>query len=257
MILKEFTDEEFIGSFLNFNRRTRPAINIILERTLDEKDVVRDGDMWSIYMAILENYFFMTETTLMLLTSFHTKKENPSKSLAAIYCETFISEGEKRKDTEKMLNFITKSSNQELLDYLGLKSIQEIIYNLNEDRKKEMVSIFGSVEDSLKQSETELNNLRESISIILRNRILNKDNLDFPFYKVLNKLKHGYQIIPVKSENLLCVLIGVDNYEFDKAVFDTIPVPFSIENAKWFSRQTRIMSQVIQLLLMAYSFNLK
>ena len=39
----------------------------------------------------------MTETTLMLLTAFHTKKETPSKSLAAIYSDTFISEGQKRK----------------------------------------------------------------------------------------------------------------------------------------------------------------
>ena len=256
MILKEFSDEEFIDSFLGFNRRTRPAINIILERTLEEKEKVREGELWSIYMAILENYFFMTETTLMLLTAFHTKNEVPDKSLAAIYCDTFISEGQKRKDTEKMLGFIIKSSNGELLDYLGLKSVEDIIENLSEDKKKEMISIFGSVEDSLKQGETELNNLRESLTIILRNRILNKDDLEFPFYKVLNKLKHGYQIIPLKDENLLYVLIAADHYESDKAIFETIPIPFSKENAKWFSRQTRIMSQVIGHLLMAYSFNL-
>lgn len=256
MILKGFTDEEFIFTFLNFNRRTRPSINYILERTLNEEDKIAEGEMWSIYMAILENYFFMTETTLMLLTAFHTKKENPSKSLAAIYCDTFISEGQKRKDTETMLNFIIRSSNAELLDYLGLKSIQIIIDNLGEEKKMEMISIFGNVENSCKQGETELDNLRESLAIILRNRILNKDDLEFPFYKVLNKLKHGYQIIPDKKDNLLYVLISVDNFESDKAVFETIPILFSVENAKWFSRQTKIMAQVIQHLLMAYSFNL-
>jgi len=256
MILKEFTDEEFIGSFLGFNRRSRPSINFILEKTLNEEHKIAEGEMWSIYMAILENYFFMTETTLMLLTAFHTKKENPNKSLVAIYCDTFISEGKKRKDTEKMLNFVVKSSNDELLDYLGLRTVQDIIENLSEEKKQEMISIYRSVENALNQGETELDNLRESLTIILRNRILNKDDLVFPFYKVLNKLKHGYQIIPRKDDNLLYVLISVDNYESDKAVFETLPIPFSIENAKWFSRQTRIMAQVIQHLLMAYSFNL-
>jgi len=256
MIEKIITDEEFVSTFLNFNSKARPAISSLLENALLNEPKLMVGDKWVIYLTILENYYFTTETVLMLLQSFHKKKSQTVKSLASIYSKTSINEGKNRRDTEKMLGIITNSNNERFLNYLGLKSIEKLFDEITDEKKKEVKSIWGNFENAIEQGYKELNNLRESLKNILNNRIANLDGLEIPFFKILNKLKHGYQIFPSQEENIIYVPIDVIESKKNKTTFDTLVIPYTQEYVKFFSTQTKYMSQSIDHLLMLYSFNL-
>ncbi len=256
MIIKEITDEDFISAFLYFTRHARPSVNFILEELIEDNSRVKSGEKRAIYLQILENYILITESVLMLLSSFHQKYLEPNRSLVSIYTKTFIREGKGKEDTKEMLEYLTAHSNKEILAFLGLKSHRELIELSSPNKKKEAEKIWGSIDAAFKQGDIELNNLRESLIIILHNRIFNKDKIEFPFYKVLNKLKHGYQIIPDPSSDIIHILIDVVEEKKDSTKFEVINIPYSVANVKWFSQQSRIMQKTVEHLLMLYSFNL-
>ena len=252
MFQRKITDEEFLNSFQAFGFAARPAISHLLCEKLRDDQSIKDGDIKVILLQTLENYYFQTEIVLMLLKSFNQKKLNPSNALVALYHNVFIREGENGDYSEDLLNKIQSWNNQEFIDYIGLKEPEEMINDLGSEKSKELENKFESKELAIAQGYTEISNLKNSLETLIANRIEMKDGTRLPFFKMFNKLKHGYQVIEDKSENVLSILIELKEIVLDASTFEVIEIPIKKETAYFYADQTKYMAEVTRHLLHLY-----
>ena len=254
MFQREITDKEFLDSFHNFTFAARPAISHLLcERLRDPS--IKAGDEKAILLATLENYFFQTEIVLMLLESFHQKKENPQRSLVSIYNEVFIREGQNGEYSEILLGKITTWDNDQLIDYLGLKSPKDLIENSLPQVREGIEEMFGSVDKGIVQGDVEIKNLKGSLETVIANRIGMKGGTKLPFYKLLNKLKHGYQVVEDPEEKVLSIIIDVVEGKSDRAEFNVIEIPIKKDTAYFYSDQIKYMAQATRHLVQYYTLS--
>lgn len=252
MFQRKITDEEFLNSFQAFGFAARPAISHLLCEKLRDDSSIKDDDVKAILLQTLENYYFQTEIVLMLLKSFNQKKLYPSKALAAIYHNVFIREGDNGNYSEDLLNKIQSWNNQEFIDYIGIKEPEEMINDLGSEKSKELEHKFESKELAIAQGYTEISNLKNSLENLITNRIEMKDGTRLPFYKMFNKLKHGYQVIEDKSENVLSILIELKEIVLDASTFEVIEIPIKKKTAYFYADQTKYMAEVTRHLLHLY-----
>ena len=78
------------------------------------------------------------------------------------------------------------------------------------------------------------------------------EGTEIPFYKLLNKLKHGYQVVEDIEENVLTILIDSVEDLSDQALFEMIEIPVKKETAYFFADQTKYMAEAIRHLLRYY-----
>ncbi len=209
MYQREITDDEFLNSFQSFAFAARPAISHLLCEKLRDDETLKENDVKAILLHTIENYYFQTEMVLMLIKAFNEKKLNSGRSLAAIFNGLSIKEGKKENNSGILLTQIQNWSNQQFVNYMGLKDPSEIIKNLSDDKIQELEDIFGTVDNAKAQGLVEISNLKNSLESLIANRIEQKDGTKIPFYKMLNKLKHGYQVVEDNSENVLSILIDL------------------------------------------------
>jgi hypothetical protein len=252
MFVREITDEEFLNSFQSFGFAARPALSHLLCEKLKDDASIKEHDEKAILLATLENYYFQTEIVLMLLESFHQKKENPQKSLVSIYNKIFIKEGHSGEYSEELLAKIVEWNNEQLIDYLGFKKPQEMIAELTEEKIEKMEELFGSADKASNQGYNEIGNLKRSLESLISNRIGMKEGIKLPFYKLLNKLKHGYQVVEDKDENVLSITIELVEDKQDRASFQVIEIPVKKETAYFYAGQTKYMAMATRHLLHYY-----
>lgn len=256
MYQREITDEEFLNSFQSFGFAARAAINNQLCEKLQDDPTLKEGDVKVILLQTLENYYFQTEIVLMILETLNQKKTNPDKSIVGIYHNTFIREGNEGKVSKNLLNKINECTNSQFLNYLGLKEPEDILNNLSDHRKEELEESFGSFDKAIRQGFNEIKDLKDSLVSLISNRIEMKDGKEIPFYKMLNKLKHGYQVIEDEKENVLSILIEIIDDKADKASFNVIEIPVKKETAFFYADQTKYMARTTQHLLQYYILSL-
>lgn len=255
MFQRKITDEEFLNSFQAFGFAARPAISYLLCEKLRDDSSIREDDVKAILLQTLENYYFQTEIVLMLIEAFHQKKLNSNKTLVAIYHKVNIKEGENRNYSEDLLNKIQGWNNQEFIDYIGIKKPEEMINDLSSEKIEELANKFGSKDLSIDQGYTEISNLKNSFESLIANRIEMKDGTRLPFYKMFNKLKHGYQVIEDKSENVLSILIELKDTVLDASTFEVIEIPIKKETAYFYADQTKYMAEATRHLLHLYMYS--
>lgn len=83
-----------------------------------------------------------------------------------------------------------------------------------------------------------------------------KDGMKIPFYKMLNKLKHGYQVIEDEIENVLSILIELKESNINKSTFDVIEIPVKKETAYFYADQTKYMAEATRHLLHLYMLSM-
>ena len=252
MYKRIISDKEFLSSFQNFNFAVRPAISYLLCEKLRDDPTIKENDIKAILLQTLENYYFQTEIILMLLKSFHDKTLNPTESLVSIYNKVFIQEGKDGQYSGNLLESLIKMNTDDLINYLGLKSPQDLIKKLDKSILDELRKNFGNVENAIVQGYNEIKNLKLSLETTISNRLEMKDGKKLPFYKLLNKLKHGYQVVEDESKNVLSILIDVVKFESDQATFKVIEIPIEKETAYFFASQTEYMAKYMQHLLHYY-----
>lgn len=252
MYQREITDEEFLNSFQSFGFAARPAISHLLCEKLRDDSTLKENDIKAILLQTLENYYFQTEIVLMLLESFHQKKLHPEQSLVSIYNKVFIKEGKDGKYSINLLETLIKMSDDDVITYLGLKSPKDLIKDLDKSKIGELENIFGSYERAVEQGYSEIKNLRISLETIVSNRLGMKDGIKLPFYKLLNKLKHGYQVVEDETEKVLSIMIDLVEYKSDKALFKVIEIPIQKDSADFYTTQTKFMAKTMQHLLHLY-----
>lgn len=252
MFQRKITDEEFLNSFQSFGFAARPAISHLLSEKLRDDQTLKENDIKVILLQTLENYYFQTEIVLMLIEAFHQKKLNSKKPLVAIYHKVSIKEGKNEDYSENLLKIIQSCNNQEFIDYIGLKAPSELINNLPEEKIKELESTFESVDQAIAQGFDEIYNLKNSLESIISNRIEIKDGRKIPFYKMLNKLKHGYQVVEDETENVLSILIDLKEFTCKNSTFEVIEIPIKKDTAYFYTDQTKYMAKSTQHLLRLY-----
>lgn len=252
MYQREITDEEFLNSFQSFGFASRAAISYLLCNNLVDDSTLRNGDLKAILLQTIENYYFQTEIILMLLETFNQKKLSYDKSLVALYHNTFIREGKDGSVSSKLLKVINENSDNQFLDFLGLQEPEKILNSLTKEKKEELEESFGSFDKAIIQGFEEIKNLKESLISIISNRFKMKDGTEIPFYQMLNKLKHGYQVIENEKENILSILVELVEDKTDRALFSVIEIPVKRETALFYADQIKHMSKVTQHLLHYY-----
>lgn len=252
MFEREITDEDFLNSFQSFGFAARSVLSFLLCEKLQKDPDIKDHDEKAILLATIENYYFQTEIVLMLIESFHKKKLNPGKSLVSIYNEVFIREGQEGEYSEELLQKIQEWNNEQLIDYLGIKKPEELINGMSEQKKEELEKMFGSIDKAINQGFTEIDNLKKSLESLVSNRIGMKEGTKIPFYKLVNKLKHGYQVVEDKQENVLTILVDLVEDRSDKALFKVIEIPVKKETAYFYTDQMKHMAQATRHLLHLY-----
>lgn len=246
------TDEEFLNSFQSYGFAARPAISHLLCEKLRDDPTLKENDIKAILLQTLENYYFQTEIILMVLESFHQKKLHPEQSLVSIYNKVFIREGKDGKYSINLLEILIKMSDDDLINYLGLKSPKDLIKNLDKSKKEELEKEFASSEKAVEQGYSEIKNLRMSLKTIVSNRLEMKNGTKLPFYKLLNKLKHGYQVVEDEREKVLSIMIDLVEDKSDKALFKVIEIPIQKDSAYFYTTQTKNMANTMQHLLQLY-----
>ncbi|WP_448509988.1 hypothetical protein [Immundisolibacter sp.] len=252
MYQREITDEDFLNSFQNFVFAARPALSYLLCEKLNGDSTLREGDVKIIILQVIENYYYQTEIVLMILESMPQKKMNPIDSFIGIYHKMFIRERNDGIVSTKLLKKFTESGEEELFDYLGFKKISQLLSELSKERKEEIEEVFGSFDKAIEQANKEIINLKGSLEAAISNRIKMKDESPFPFYQMLNKLKHGYQVVEDENENVLSIIIELVKDKSDGALFEVIEVPVKKETAYFFADQTKYMAQAKQHLIQYY-----
>jgi hypothetical protein len=252
MFEREITDQEFLNSFQSFGFAARPALSFHLCEKLQKDPDVKEHDEKAILLATLENYYFQSEIVLMLIESFHQKKENPEKSLVSIYNKIFIREGQNGEYSEALLKKIMEWNNEQLIDYLGLKKPEELIKVLTGEKREKLEEMFGSVDQAIKQAFIEIENLHKSLETLISNRIGKKEGTRIPFYKMLNKLKHGYQVVEDTEEKVLTIIVDLVEDRLDKALFKVIEIPVKKKTAYFYADQTKYIALSTQQLLWLY-----
>lgn len=252
MFQRKITDGEFLNSFQSFGFAARPAVSHLLCEKLRDDQTLKENDFKVILLQTLENYYFQTEIVLMLIEAFHQKKLNNKKSLVAIYHKVSIKEGKNEDYSEKLLKIIQSWNNQEFIDYIGLKAPAELINNLPEEKIKELGSTFESVDKAIAQGFEEIYNLKNSLESIISNRIEMKDGRKIPFYKMLNKLKHGYQIVEDETENVLSILIDLKELTCKDSTFEVIEIPIKMDMAYFYTDQIKNIAMSTRHLLNLY-----
>jgi hypothetical protein len=252
MFQRKITDEEFINSFQSFGFAARPAISYLLCEKLKSDKTLKENDIKAILLQTLENYYFQTEIVLMLLETMHIKKMFPEKSISSIYHKVFIKEGDLGVFSEELLTRIRNYDNLQLLEYLGLKKPEDLISNLSEEKKKELLSEYPKIEYFITLGYQEISNLKDSLESSISNRISFKDGTKVPFFKMLNKLKHGYQVIEDCEEKVLSILIDLTDTNKIESTFEVIEIPVNKETAYFYTDQTKYMAKSTQHLLRLY-----
>lgn len=251
MYKRIITDEEFLNSFQSFAFAARPAISFLLYEKLEQDASLKPNDIKAIILQIFENYYFESEMLMMIIEALHSKKESPNKSFVSLYSEIFIKEGAMGAFSKDLLSKISKINAVELVEYFGFKKIQDTLSE-DSERMDHIISQFGNIDKAIEQFYIELNSLKDNIEKIISNRIMMKDGSEFPFFKLLNKLKHGYQVIEDEKEQILSILIKPVEEMKTEAVFEVIELPIKKETAAFFMKQTRIMADTIRHLLHLY-----
>lgn len=252
MFQRNITDEEFLNSFQAFGFAARSAISHLLSEKLRDDVSIKEDDVKAILLQTLENYYFQTEIVLMLIEAFHQKKLNSKKALVAIYHKVFIKEGENGNYSEDLLNKIQGWNNQEFITYIGLKAPIELINKLPVEKIKELEKTFGSVDKAIAQGFDEIYNLKKSLESIISNRIGMKDGIKIPFFKMLNKLKHGYQVVEDETENVLSLLIDLKEFTSENSTFEVIEIPIKKDTAYFYTDQIKNMAMSTRHLLHLY-----
>jgi len=252
MFEREITDVEFLNSFQSFGFAARPALSFLLCEKLKNDPELKEHDEKAIILATIENYYFQTEIVLMLLETIHQKKENHEKAFVSIYNNVFIKEGQSGEYSETLLTRIREWDSEQLINYLGLKQPKNLLDNLDEARRVELEVIFGGIDQAIQQGLNEIDNLKKSLESSVSNRIFMNERTKIPFYKLLNKLKHGYQVVEDIEENVLTILIDLVEDKSDKALFRVIEIPIKKETAYFFADQTKYMAEAIRHLLRYY-----
>lgn len=252
MFQRQITDEVFLNSFQSFGFAARPAISHLLCEKLRDDETLKEDDVKAILLQTLENYYFQTEIVLMLLKSFNQKKLNPRKSLIELYHKVFIKEGEDGDYSEDLLTKIKEWNNYEFIDYIGLKDPGILINKLSNEKIRELEKIFGNVDKAKVEGFNEIYNLKKSLESLISNRIEMKDEMKIAFYKMLNKLKHGYQVVEDKTENVLSILIDLKGTSSNTPTFGVIEIPIKKETAYFYADQTKYMAEATRHLLHLY-----
>ncbi|MBK7630919.1 MAG: hypothetical protein IPJ23_09485 [Ignavibacteriales bacterium] len=252
MFQRKITDEEFLNSFQAFGFAARPAISYLLSEKLRDDLSIKADDVKAILLQTLENYYFQTEIVLMLIEAFHQKKLNTTKALVAIYHKVFIKEGENGNYSEELLHKIQGWNNQEFIDYIGLKDPVELIKNLPGEKIKELEMTFESVDRAIAQGYNEIYNLKNSLESIVLNRIGMKEGIKIPFFKMLNKLKHGYQVVEDETENVFSILIDLKEFTSKNSTFEVIEIPIKKDIAYFYTDQIKNMAMSTRHLLHFY-----
>lgn len=252
MFQRQISDGEFLNSFQSFGFAARPAISHLLCEKLRDDISIKEDDVKAILLQTLENYYFQSEIVLMLIESFHQKKQNKEKALAAIYHKVFIKEGENGNYSKDLLHKIQGWNNQEFIDYIGLKAPVELINNLPDEKIKELEKTFESVDKAITQGFDEIYNLKNSLESIISNRIGMKDGIKIPFFKMLNKLKHGYQVVEDETENVLSILIDLKEFTSKNSTFEVIEIPIKKDTAYFYTDQIKNMAKSTRHLLHLY-----
>ena len=252
MFQRKITDEEFLNSFQAFGFAARPAISHLLSEKLRDDISIKEDDVKAILLQTLENYYFQTEIVLMLIEAFHQKKLNSKKALVAIYHKVSIKEGRNGNYSEDLLHKIQGLNNQEFIDYIGLKSPVELINSLPDEKIKELEKTFESVDKAIAQGFDEIYNLKNSLESIISNRIGMKDGIKIPFFKMLNKLKHGYQVVEDETENVLTILIDLKEFTSKNSTFEVIEIPIKKDTAYFYTDQIKYMAISTRHLLHLY-----
>ncbi len=252
MFQRKITDEEFLNSFQAFGFAARPAISYLLSEKLRDDISIKADDVKAILLQSLENYYFQTEIVLMLIEAFHQKKLNTKKALVAIYHKVFIKEGENGNYSEELLHKIQGWNNQEFIDYIGLKDPVELIKNLPGEKIKELEMTFESVDKAIAQGFSEIYNLKNSLESIVSNRFGMKEGIKIPFFKMLNKLKHGYQVVEDETENVLSILIDLKEFTSKNSTFEVIEIPIKKDIAYFYTDQIKNMAMSTRHLLHLY-----
>lgn len=224
---------------------------MLCEKLRDDK-TLKENDIKAILLQTLENYYFQTEILIMLIEAFHQKKLNSKKALIAIYHNVFIKEGENGNYSEEMLHKIQSWNNQEFIDYIGLKTPVELITNLSAEKITELEMKFESVDKAITQGFNEIYNLKNSLESIISNRIGMKEGIKIPFFKMLNKLKHGYQVVEDGTENVLSILIDLKEFTSTSSMFEVIEIPIKKDTAYFYTDQIKNMAMSTRHLLHLY-----
>lgn len=256
MFQRQITDDEFLNSFQSFGFAARPAISHLLCEKLRGDETLMENNVKAILLQTLENYYFQSEIVLMLIESFHQKKLNSEKALAAIYHKVFIKEGESGSFSEDLLHKIQGWNDHEFIEYLGLKSPDELINKLSNDKQIDLRKEFGSVENALSQGFQEISNLKNSLESLISNRIGMEEGIKIPFYKMLNKLKHGYQVVEDEVEKVLSILIVLKETGSEVSTFEVIEIPIKKETAYFYADQIKNMAKATRHLLHLYMLSI-
>ncbi|MCE1188347.1 MAG: hypothetical protein LWX56_04330 [Ignavibacteria bacterium] len=246
------TDQEFITSFSKFGIAARSAISYLLKEKLTEDPKLLVGDISAIILQIMENFYYQTEILIMLLMALKEKKRHPEKSLIAIYNQIFVREGRYGQDSEELLEEIKGFDESKFIMEFGLSDPRSIVDKLDSYRLSELVAKFGSIEQAVNQGMQEVKTLVDNLKTIIAYRIETRDGIKFPFFKLLNKLKHGYQVVEDKNENVLSVLIDVIEENGLKAKFSVIEVLVNEELAIVVADQTKLIAIATERLLNFY-----
>lgn len=127
-----------------------------------------------------------------------------------------------------------------------------MIKSLPEEKIKELGSTFESVDKAIAQGFDEIYNLKNSLESIISNRIEMKDGRKIPFYKMSNKLKHGYQVVEDESENVLSILIDLKEFTCKDSTFEVIEIPIKKDTAYFYTDQIKNMALSTRHLLHLY-----
>ena len=246
------SDNDFIQSLYNFNINARVSVieKLIELFKLDVK--MSEADQKSIFICIFENYIAMSEMILMLIIAMKKVRREGNKTFFETYTNVCIKESIGSVfSSKKLLKDVSGKEPEDLMQFFGFGSFQTYYDSLNDQKKCEFHKQFGNdinkiEKDFISEFQKVINALRN----IVNSRIANKNGQEFPLYKLLNKIKHGYQIIDIQGSDQLSIFLKSEND------WEDYSINCNVDFAEMLLYNANIITQTMKTLIQYYTLSM-
>jgi hypothetical protein len=239
----KISDSEFLESFCSQNVLLKVATNLVLKSRLKNVKNPLDQHIKPLFLQILENYIYITETILMFLWALVEKKRNPDQTLLYHYVNVSIKEQSSTKpNTQRILDYLKDKSELEILDFLGLKNPKDIITTFDNEKLQNIKNKFETEDVVIKKAIYEFREIIDNIYKSLSNRIENAEGKKTDLYKIYNKLKHGAQYIDVPDTNNVYVISKVNSISSSNSNCEIFLIECNLNDAIFLAEQSKIIA---------------